>query len=106
MEMTQAIWLLLVLAVVLANIPFILANRMFVFIKVPEKNFATTLSEWFLYFLITGMFAFLLENKSMGEVATQDWEFYTVVLFLFMIFAFPGFIYRYNLKQFIKKSNT
>ena len=106
MEMTQAIWLLLVLAVVLANIPFILANRMFVFIKVPEKNFATILSEWFLYFLVTGMFAFLLENKSMGEVATQDWEFYTVVLFLFMIFAFPGFIYRYNLKQFIKKSNA
>lgn len=106
MEMTQAIWLLLVLAIVLANIPFILSNRMFVFIKVPEKSIWINLAEWFLYFIVTGIFAMLLENKSMGEVAPQDWEFYAVTLFLFMIFAFPGFIYRYNIKQFLTKAKA
>ena len=106
MDINQAVWLLLVTAIVLANIPFLLSNRLFVFIKVPEKTIWINLAEWFLYFIITGFFAYLLENKSMGHVAEQSWEFYTITLFMFMIFAFPGFIYRYNLKQFMKKNTA
>jgi len=106
MDINQAVWLLLVTAIVLANIPFILSNRLFVFLKVPEKSVWINLAEWFLYFIVTGFFAYMLENKSMGHVAQQGWEFYTITLFMFMIFAFPGFIYRYNLIQFMKKSNA
>lgn len=104
MDVTQAVWLLLVTAIILANIPFILANRILIFIKVPQKSFIINLTEWLLYFILTGILAYLLENKVMGHVAEQDWEFYAVALFMFMIFAFPGFIYRYNLKQFIRKN--
>ena len=103
MDMTQAVWLILVTAIVFANIPFLMNNRLFLFIKVPHKSFVVNLIEWFVYFLITGLFAYLLENKAMGNVAPQDWEFYAVVFFMFMIFAFPGFIYRYNLQQYLKK---
>jgi len=106
MDLNQAVWLLLVTAIVLSNIPFILSNRVFIFIKTPNKSVVITMAEWFLYFIVTGMFAYLLENKSMGHVAPQEWEFYTIALFMFMIFAFPGFIYRYNLKQFIKKNKA
>ena len=106
MELTQAVWLLLVTAIVLANIPFILSNRLFLFIKVPHKSIVVNLIEWFLYFILTGIFAYLLENKSMGHVAEQTWEFYTINLFMFIIFAFPGFIYRYNLKKFLKQNKT
>jgi len=106
MDINQAVWLLLVTAIVLANIPFILSNRLFVFIKVPEKSIWINLLEWFLYFIVTGFFAYMLENKSMGHVSQQSWEFYTITLFMFMIFAFPGFIYRYNLRQFIKKTTA
>jgi DNA integrity scanning protein DisA with diadenylate cyclase activity len=106
MELNQAVWLLLVTAIVLANIPFILSNRLFLFIKVPHKSIVVNLIEWFFYFILTGIFAYLLENKSMGHVAEQTWEFYTITLFMFIIFAFPGFIYRYNLKQFLKKNKT
>ena len=105
MEVNQAVWLLLVTAIVLANIPFIFSNRLFVFLKVSTKSIWVNLAEWFLYFIVTGLFAYLLEKKSMGHVAPQDWEFYTITFFMFMIFAFPGFIYRYNLKQFMKKQN-
>jgi hypothetical protein len=104
MDVNQAVWLLLVTAIVLANIPFILSNRLFLFIKVPHKTVLVNLIEWFFYFVITGVFAYLLEQKSMGHVAPQDWEFYAVTFFMFMIFAFPGFIYRYNLKNFLKKT--
>jgi len=106
MDMTQAVWLLLVTAIILANIPFILSNRLFIFLKVPEKSIWINLAEWFLYFIITGLFAYLLEKKSMGHAAPQDWEFYAITLFMFMIFAFPGFVYRYNLRQFIKKKQA
>jgi len=106
MDLNQAVWLLLVTAIVLANIPFILSNRLFIFIRVPVKTIWINLSEWFLYFIVTGLFAYLLENKSMGHVAPQEWEFYAIGIFMFMIFAFPGFIYRYNLKQFINKNKA
>lgn len=106
MDMNQAVWLLLVTAVILANIPFILSNRLFIFIKVPHKSIVIDLVEWFVYFCITGLFAYLLEKKSMGHVAPQDWEFYAINLFLFIIFAFPGFIYRYSLKQHLSKGKA
>ncbi|MBN2866897.1 MAG: DUF2818 family protein [Thiotrichales bacterium] len=103
MSVDQAVWLLLVTAVILANIPWILSNRLFIFIKVPDKSFLVNSIEWFLYFILTGIFAYLLESKSMGHVQAQDWEFYTITLFMFSIFAFPGFIYRYNLRDHFQK---
>jgi len=99
----SAVWLLLITAMVLANLPFIMANRLFLLIPVESKSFIVNMIEWFTYFALTGLFAYLLEKKVMGHVAPQDWEFYTIVFFMFMIFAFPGFIYRYNLKAFLKK---
>lgn len=104
MDQNSAVWLLLVTALVLANLPFILANRLFLVIKVEAKSFIVNVVEWFVYFGITGVFAYLLEKKVMGHVAPQDWEFYTIVFFMFMIFAFPGFIYRYNLKNTLRKA--
>lgn len=106
MDLNQAVWLLLVTAIVLSNIPFILSNRLFIFLKVPVKSIWINLGEWFLYFIVTGFFAYLLEKKSMGHVASQEWEFYAITFFMFMIFAFPGFVYRYNLKQFIEKNKA
>ncbi len=103
MDLNQAVWLLLITGFILANIPFLLSNRLFLFIKMTHKSFIVNVIEWFVYFLMTGLFAYLLENKSMGHVAPQTWEFYIVALFMFLIFAFPGFIYRYNLSQFSKK---
>ncbi|MBN2647110.1 MAG: DUF2818 family protein [Thiotrichales bacterium] len=106
MDTSQAVWLLLLTAIVLANIPFIMGNRLFLVFKLAHKSIVVNLIEWFVYFLITGLFAYLLEQKSMGNVASQEWEFYTIVLFMFMIFAFPGFIYRYNLKHFLEKKQS
>ena len=103
MSVDQAVWLLLVTAIILANIPWILSNRLFLFIKVPSKSFIVNILEWLLYFILTGIFAYLLESKSMGHVQAQEWEFYAITLFMFIIFAFPGFIYRYSLKNHLQK---
>lgn len=106
MDLNQSVWLLLVTGFVLANVPFFLNSRLFLFIKVSHKSVVVNFIEWFVYFVITGLFAYLLENKSMGHVANQTWEFYTITLFMFLIFAFPGFIYRYNLNQFLSKNKA
>ncbi len=101
MSLDLAVNILLITAIVLANIPFIFPNKLFLFIPVSRKSIWLTLGEWFFYYLLMGIFAYLLELKAMGNVHQQGWEFYTVTLFMFMIFAFPGFIYRYNLVHFL-----
>jgi len=98
-----AVNILLITAVVLANLPFVISQKLFLFISVARKNIWLTIGEWFFYYLLMGIFAYLLERKAMGTVHGQGWEFYTVTLFMFMIFAFPGFIYRYNLASFLRK---
>lgn len=104
MDQNSAVWLLLVTALVLANLPFITGNRLFLIIKLQTKSFIVHMLEFVVYFFITGIFGYLLEKKAMGHVAPQEWEFFTVVFFMFMIFAFPGFIYRYNLKNYLRKA--
>lgn len=104
MTLDTAVWVLLVTAIVLANIPWLLTQRVLIFIPLPKpKSIWLNLVEWFFYFLLTGVFAYLLEQKAMGHIQPQDWEFYVVTLFMFAIFSFPGFIYRYNLKMFLDR---
>lgn len=104
MSVDQAVWLLLTTAIVLANIPWIFENRLFIFLTVKVKSIWVNFIEWFLYFIVIGFFSYMLEMKVMGHVKEQDWEFYAVTFFMFMIFSFPGFIYRYNLKNFLNKA--
>lgn len=87
--------LLLVLAFVAANLPF-LVERIF-FVAVPtsgRKAFGWRLLEVVLLFFVVGGIAWLLEGK-LGAVHKQNWEFYVVNAALFVVFAYPGFVYRY-----------
>jgi len=106
MNLELAVNILLITAIVLANIPFIIKDKLFLLVPVSNKSIWLTLIEWFIYYFLMGVFAYLLELKAMGNVHPQGWEFYTVTLFMFMIFAFPGFIYRYNLARFISRHKT
>ena len=104
MSVDNAVNLLLITSIVLANIPWILGQRLFIFIKVAEKSFWVNLIEWSTYFMLMAIISYQLEQKVMGHVKTQEWEFYAINLFMFAIFSFPGFIYRYNLRSFTKLS--
>lgn len=105
MSVDQAVWILLFLAILLANVPWILSNRLFVFVALANpKPLWLNLVEWLTYMVIVGLIGTLLEYSTMGNIEPQQWEFYVINLFLFTIFSFPGFIYRYNLKMFLDKS--
>lgn len=104
MTLDLAVWVLLTTAIVLANIPWIFSNRVFLVLNLPNKSIWINFAEWLLYFMLTGILAYLLESKAMGVVKEQEWEFYAVTFFMFVIFSFPGFIYRYSLKVFLDKA--
>ncbi|OZA29984.1 MAG: hypothetical protein B7X93_05135 [Hydrogenophilales bacterium 17-61-9] len=87
--------LLLILAFIAANLPF-LVERIFFIVKPGSgsKNVAWRLLELTVMYFVVGGIAMLLESK-LGDIHTQNWEFYAVNASLFVVFAYPGFVYRY-----------
>lgn len=91
--MTSSMYILLVLALFFANVPF-LTNKLLGIITVPRKHFGYHLIELSIGFCITGILAYILESRA-GVVHPQQWEFYVTVACMYLIFAFPCFVWRY-----------
>lgn len=98
MSQTAAVWLVILAAVLGANMPF-MTKRLFLFVtlKTP-KTLALRLLELVVFYFSVGGLGLLLENRA-GQIAPQNWEFYAITAALFVTLAFPGFIYRYLLKH-------
>lgn len=104
--MTSSILLLIVFSFVAANLPW-LSERFFIFFNPPKAKYKQTwmrLLEWLVFALCAVLFAWGLEQKTSGAIHPQDWEFYAIFLSLFVVFAFPSFIYR-HLFQPLNKRN-
>lgn len=91
--MTQT--LILIVAFMAANLPW-LSDRLLYSIplKTNAKNLAWCLLELVVLYFAVGLLAMYAEQVSFGEVVKQTWEFYAVTASLFLVFAFPGFIYK------------
>lgn len=98
MSQTASVWLVVLLALLAANLPFI-SNRLFgvLALKAP-KNLAVRLGELVVWYLLVGGLGLYLEQRT-GQIAPQGWEFYAITGTLFLTFAFPGFTYRYLFKH-------
>ncbi|MDB5884706.1 MAG: putative transrane protein [Polaromonas sp.] len=89
---------MLLLALAMANMPFI-SNRLFaVYALKSPKNLAVRLAELLAWYLLAGGIGLFLEQRT-GQIAPQGWEFYAITGTLFLTFAFPGFTYRYLFKH-------
>lgn len=98
------IWLLVLLSLVAANLPW-LSDRIF-FVVTPRgkgKAFGWRLLELIVLYLVVGLLALGLETRYTGAIHDQTWEFYAITFFLFVVFALPGFIYRYDLKPHLTR---
>ncbi len=91
--MNTSLLILLLVAFVAANLPFFSRRLLWVF-PLQRKHFGHYLFEWLVYFGLVGLFAYALEAGT-SAVHTQGWIFYVVVLCLFAVCAFPGFVWRY-----------
>jgi hypothetical protein len=96
---TVSVWLVIVVAFLAANLPFVNQRLLGVLpLKSVEKPLALRLLEMVALYFIAGGLGLVLENNA-GQIAKQTWEFYAVTGALFITFAFPGFIWRYLWKH-------
>ena len=95
MNVTFSVWIVIILAVFAANMPFL--NERFVAIipiRRSEKPFWLRLIELVILYFSIGFIAHLLEAY-WGNVFDQKWEFFAITFFLFLVLAYPGFVLRY-----------
>jgi len=88
------IWLLLFISIFAANLPWF--SKSFLIFKSlkKEKTIPIVLIEIICMYFLLGLLFLIVEHKSIGNVHPQDWEFYVVTFFLFLVCSFPGFIYK------------
>jgi len=96
MSQTVSVWLLVLSALALANLPFLHQRLLLVGPSRASKSLAWRLLELALLYLIVGGLGRVLEQR-LGRLAEQGWEFYAITGTLFVTLAFPGFVYRYLL---------
>ena len=105
MTASLASWLVIAVALALANLPFF-NEYVFGFIplKSPQPGLARTkhpawrLFELIVLYFVVGLLAWALEAR-IGNVFPQTWEFYAITGCMFIVLAFPGFVMRYLRKR-------
>ena len=98
MNQSVSVWLVVALALLAANLPFISNRVLLVYRLKNPKNLAVRLAEMVFWYAVVGGIALLLEQRA-GQIAPQGWEFYAITATLFITFAFPGFVFRYLFKH-------
>lgn len=91
---------LLGLAFFAANLPWF-SNKLFYLIPIQRsvdssshKHLGWCMFELLLLYFVVGALAWYAERATFGQAAAQGWEFYAVTACIFLVFSFPGFVYR------------
>jgi hypothetical protein len=88
---------LLLLALLLANAPFVFSRFLGLGANKTQKP------AWLVLELLLAYGIFVVLGRAIeayfGQNAPQAWQFYAVSLCLFLCMAFPGFVWRYLLKK-------
>ena len=100
MTQTASIWLVILAALVAANLPFMNERWLIAgpVAAAQQKPLWGRLLELVLLYFVVGALALLLEGRS-GQIYPQGWEFYAITATLFVTLAFPGFVWRYLTKR-------
>lgn len=98
MNSGAAVWLVLLVALVCANLPFFSERILLVGPRRAPKALAWRLLELVLLGGVTLGVGFALES-ALGQRHPQAWEFYAAAGCLYLTFAFPGFVWRYLRKR-------
>ena len=88
------IFLIILIALFLSNIPWFSKNLFILFPLNKTKTIAMVLLEIVVNYFIVGFFVMFLEKQAIGNIHPQGWEFYVVTFFLFIVLSSPGFIYK------------
>jgi hypothetical protein len=94
MSLSLQIGVLVLLALLAANLPFMSQRVLLLGPRRAAKALGWRLLELVLLYFVVGAVGLALENHA-GQIAPQGWEFYAVTATMFLTLAFPGFVYRY-----------
>jgi hypothetical protein len=89
-----AVWLVVGLAICLANAPFMNGRILVIGPRLQRKSVPVRLLELVLFWGVTLGLGSALE-ASLGQRATQGWEFFAASGTLFLTLGVPGFVWRY-----------
>ncbi|MCU0762595.1 MAG: DUF2818 family protein [Hydrogenophaga sp.] len=100
MSQESSVWLVLLAALVVANLPFLNERWLAVLPRrnAQVKSLGVRLVELGIGYFIVGGIGMGLEQYG-GQIYPQGWEFYVTTGSLFLTLAFPGFVYRYLYKR-------
>jgi hypothetical protein len=94
MDQGASVWMVLVVALIAANLPYVSSRILLVGPRRDPKAGGWRLLELFLLGLATLAAGFGLESTQ-GQRFPQGWEFYAAALAMFVTLGFPGFVWRY-----------
>ena len=94
MGSSASVWLVLLVAVIGANLPFVNERLFIVGPRQADKSLGWRLIELVVMCGLTLGLGLALEAR-LGQIQPQRWEFYAAMGFLFLTLAFPGFVWRY-----------
>jgi hypothetical protein len=94
MSTSTQIVMLVLLALLAANLPFANQRILLVGPQRSSKPLFWRLVELVVLYFVVGGIGLAIENHN-GQIAPQGWEFYAVTGTMFVTLAFPGFVYRY-----------
>lgn len=94
MNTNGAVWLVILVAVVAANLPFVNNRWLAVWPRAAAKTWWQHLFELLVLYLLVGGLGLALEQHQ-GQIYPQGWAFYATTATLFLTLAFPGFVWRY-----------
>jgi hypothetical protein len=98
-DVSLSSWFVILLAAIAANLPF-LNERLLAVIPfgMAVKSLWLRLLELAVLYGVVGGVAYMLEAR-IGNVFAQGWEFYAITGCLFLVLAYPGFVFRYLRKR-------
>jgi hypothetical protein len=94
MDQSAAVWLVLLVAVIAANLPYFNERLLLLGPRLAPKSAWWRLLELLLMAALTFAVGSMLEAR-IGQRHVQGWEFYAAGACLFITLGFPGFVWRY-----------
>lgn len=94
MNQSATVWLVLLIAVIAANMPYLSKRMLLVGPRMHPKPFGWRALELALMAALSLGIGMLLESY-LGQRHPQGWEFYAAALCLFLTLGFPGFVWCY-----------
>jgi Protein of unknown function (DUF2818) len=94
MTHSAEVWLVLLVAALSANLPFVNERLFLVGPRRARKAIGWRALELLLFGGLTLLLGMALESR-IGQRQPQGWEFYAASACLYLVLAFPGFVWRY-----------